>query len=389
MSLLKQADFLSNFSCLGDRCADTCCKSWSMQLDMPTRALYQKEAPELLDAIEPAKESDFIMRKDVSGVCVKFEDGLCGIHKNYGDRFLGDACHFYPRATRLLGTQAIMTATLSCPEVVRLMLTYEMPVALIDRDAERLPNTIKNYIPDGMSEQDALSLHQSFIAAAADKNFSAERSLLQIATVSRFLGRIDISSWPQAVGIYFKTADAMIPQPQTNINDPFNLLHALCGLMVASKKTLSDRLLHTISDIEKALHAKLDWQQVTIATQEDSLQAYQAVRALWDSEARDFCEPILKRWLQVQMSLALYPFAGLGNILEERITIIGVRMATLRLALMCAYANDKRALAEDNVVRIIQSLARVLDHLADPTFSLNIYQETGWSQEPRMCGLLH
>jgi len=40
------------------------------------------------------------------------------------------------------------------------------------------------------------------------------------------------------------------------------------------------------------------------------------------------------------------------------------------------------------VVRIIQSLSRLLDHLGDPAFSLKIYAETGWIKEARMRGLL-
>src|SRR5690349_1055310 len=95
---------LSAFSCLGDKCADTCCQGWSMQVDDVTLARYRKDAPELLGAVEASQEAPWIMRKDpATNFCVKLEGGLCGIHKQYGDAFLSDACHFYPRVTRALG----------------------------------------------------------------------------------------------------------------------------------------------------------------------------------------------------------------------------------------------------------------------------------------------
>jgi hypothetical protein len=40
------------------------------------------------------------------------------------------------------------------------------------------------------------------------------------------------------------------------------------------------------------------------------------------------------------------------------------------------------------VVRIVQSLSRVLDHLADPELSLKIYEEPGWLREPRLRALM-
>lgn len=101
---LHSTAFVARFSCLGDKCEDTCCKSWSMQLDDVTFRKYESEAPELLDAVAQGHDGGHIMRRDKqTDFCVKFTDGLCGIHKDYGSDFLGDACHFFPRVTRQVG----------------------------------------------------------------------------------------------------------------------------------------------------------------------------------------------------------------------------------------------------------------------------------------------
>jgi hypothetical protein len=55
---------------------------------------------------------------------------------------------------------------------------------------------------------------------------------------------------------------------------------------------------------------------------------------------------------------------------------------------MCNLGLYKNVSAEETVVRVVQSLSRILDHLGDPAFSLSIFTETGWITEPRMRGLL-
>jgi lysine-N-methylase len=384
---IYQHPLLAQFSCLGDRCEDTCCKGWSMQLDDATYETYQTKAPELLDAVEAAEESPWIMRKDKrTTYCVKFENGLCGIHKKYGDSFLGDACHFYPRATRTLGDQTLMTATLSCPEVARLALFDTKPFAWHEAKVDRLPHGLKDYLPEKLSGEQSRVVHEAFLKACEDEG-SAEQILARIASVARSMAMLDQASWPQAIPFYLRMADGRLPVPQTNINDPFNLLHALMGLIVATQKPMSDRLRQTVSDMERMLAVTLDWQTTQMQTSEQSAASYQQARTMWDLHSPHY-QPLLKRYLQMQLSVSLFPFSGLGGAPAERMTIIGVRLATLRLALMAAHQAHGDLLPQDTIVRVVQSLSRFLDHLGDAAYSLAIYKETGWDQEARLRGLL-
>lgn len=387
-TIIQRSKLLSTFACLGDKCEDTCCRGWSMQLDEATLERYKQEAPELLGAVEPSSESPWIMRKDpASGKCIKFEGGLCGIHKQYGDRFLGDACHFYPRVTRALGDTIVMTATLSCPEIARLALQEENPCSLETASLDRVPQQMKNYLPAGLSAAEALAIHQTFLDACNKEGALAEDIFLHIAAASRSLDLVAQKDWPRAVPFYLKNTAALLP-PQIDPTDPFNLLHALAGLIIASHKPPSERLTQTLADMEKALAVTLDWQNVTIHTTGDSLPAWLRMKALWEQAGEARFAPVLRSWLQMQLSLALYPFAGLGSNLGERTTLIGVRLATVKLALMSAGIVHGPDFSADHVIRILQSLSRFLDHLGDAAFSLSIYKETGWVQEGRLHGLL-
>lgn len=388
MTAVLRNPVLSPFRCLGDDCEDTCCQNWSMQLDEQTHSLYVREAPELLDAVEAAAETPWIMRKNpATGFCVKLEGGLCGIHRAQGDRFLGDACHFYPRVTRQLGDQILMTATLSCPEIARLSLFADRADAYESGQADRLPHSMKNYLPHGMSEADALAIHRAFVSAAGDDGVDAEQLYLRIACASRQMQALSQESWAILTGFYLQDADLRIPVADASPNDPFNLLHALCGLIVASRKPASPRLMHTIAAMETALASALDWNSVSITTSDASLPALARLRQQWQEEASILYTPVLRRWLGMQMALALHPFSGLGHTLTDRITLLGMRMALCKLALLSAH-HVQGPLAQEHIVRIMQSLSRFIDHLGDPAFSLAIAAETGWTAEARMHGLI-
>ena len=381
---ITQAALLSHFTCLGDACADSCCQNWSMQVDDATLSRYKSEAPELLAAVDFESDGIPVMKRDATTrQCIKLDGGWCGVHKEFGDKMLGDACHFYPRVTRKLGEETRMTATLSCPEIVRLMLTLEHPLADVSQEIERLPSTVKNYAVEGV---DAKNVHHAFLAVAQDESIPPAQALARISSVARSMALLDKATWHQSVPLYLKLASSRLPKPEAYQTDSFNLLHALCGLIVASKKPISNRLQKTISDMEQSLGATLDWDNVLINLSPDSAGKLAAVREGF-IEASAHYEHALRRYLQAQLSVSLFPFAGLGTSFEERITFIGVRYATLSLALACAH-HVHGALVEDEIIRIIQSLSRFMDHLGEASFSLSIYQETGWLKEARLLSLL-
>jgi len=61
---------------------------------------------------------------------------------------LGDACHFFPRATRSIGERTIMSASMSCPEIARLMtLLSNTPLEYVDGTIDRLRHSSQRLQP--------------------------------------------------------------------------------------------------------------------------------------------------------------------------------------------------------------------------------------------------
>jgi hypothetical protein len=182
-------------------------------------------------------------------------------------------------------------------------------------------------------------------------------------------------------------AAGRVPMAEAAANDAFNLLHALQGIAAAANATNRERLMQTIQEMAQALGAELDWQSNGIRLARDAAERYVAMLKHWQTIAREM-QPVLSRYLQGQLSQALFPYAGFGDTLSERMAIIGIRLATVKLALMARALLVSGVPSSEDVIRIIQSLSRVLDHLAEPTFSRAIYTETGWLRDARLRGLL-
>jgi lysine-N-methylase len=386
---LHQFAFVREFSCLGDKCEDTCCKGWGMQVDPPHKKLYEKEAPELLAALDSG-ESDIIMKRDPkTGYCVKFSNGLCGIHQEYGEKFLGDACYFYPRATRGLGDyHALMTATLSCPEITRLVLYGNDPFALVETVVERVPDSIADYMFEALSPEAARSLILMFINAAGDESVTPEHSMLRLVSVAKSMEFMDAAQWMEAVPFYLRTADARLLAGAPQQADPYKLLHALCALIGAARIIGRPRLQETVDAMLAALDASMDWSSLQIQSNRTELTAYEALKKRWEQKAASALAPVLRRYIQGQLALAMFPFSGFGDTLSDRMNIIAIRFATIRLALMAHMNEDGTPPDEATTTRVIQSICRFIDHLESPVLSLSIYNEAGWLKESRMRGLL-
>ena len=353
-----------------------------MQVDPVRLALYEKQAPELLDAVTSG-EAEHIMRRDPkTDYCVKFEGGLCNIHKTRGTSFLGDACHFYPRITRRYGDAHVQSASLSCPEIMRLTLYGEAPFAPAQIELERMPTTLQNYLPEEISEHDALTIHRAFLNICNDEQLTAERALMRIVSAAHSLHRVTKKDWPGAIGFFIRMGESTLPAPEIDFADGYHLIQILEALIGASKAASRPRLDATRTAILQALDIEITPNNYEVMSRIGDFTTYEKLWQNWQPN-RAKMQPILKRWLQAQLTMAGFPFAGFGRDLPERATILAIRFATLRLALMSA-----PSLEEPEVIRIAQSFSRFVDHLADPELSMLAYKELNWTSLARLRGVV-
>ncbi len=380
--------FIQEFECLGAECEDTCCKGWGMQLDPERKSLYEQEAPELLDAVTSG-EADLIMKRDPeTDYCVKFDNGLCSVHNTYGTKFLGDACHFFPRITRAFGEQQLMAGALSCPEIARLTLLRDNAFELEDMEVERLPYSLKDYLPEGASEADTTKVITALITMAGDKSISPERAIARLIAIAPSLENTALHTWQDGINMLITMADNMLPAPEPNPHDPYYILQTLAALMHASKKTARPRLDATFAAMQQSLGMTIDKDTLDVMLNVGEEHKPQALYAAWQQNAAKTMTPFLRRWVQTQLAMSSFPYAGFGDSLKDRVTIIAVRYATVKLGLMAHMQEDGTPPDDAAAITVVQSLARFMDHLADPELSMRLYSDAGWTKPARLRALI-
>lgn len=128
--------YAARFQCIGPRCEDTCCASWTIHIDKKTYKAYrQDKSPELGGLLaknlvrigaDAATHAYAVFRPSGDQQqCPIMQDGLCSIHKQLGESHLPDVCFTYPRQTHEVDGQFEQSLSLSCPEAARLALLAE------------------------------------------------------------------------------------------------------------------------------------------------------------------------------------------------------------------------------------------------------------------------
>lgn len=119
-------DYYDAFCCIADRCPDSCCKEWDVDVDAESAQRYQSLPGRLGDQLRAAlKEEDGVMvMKQVDNRCPMWRvDGLCQLQAEMGEEALCKVCREFPRIRHEYGNFTELGLELSCPEAARLILT--------------------------------------------------------------------------------------------------------------------------------------------------------------------------------------------------------------------------------------------------------------------------
>lgn len=385
-----QAGLVAQFKCVGSACEDDCCHSWHIQMDDMIIRKYKEESPELLKHIIKEEHGHAMQVRPDNGACCQLENGLCNIHLQKGTDFLSDACHFYPRITRSLGDIIVMNATLSCPEIARLALTEKEAFKQIEMLLpDRVPLSIKNYLPEGLTAHSAQDIILLFNRLFNNPNYSTEENILRLLSIARALDAISPADWKTAIPVYADMAESLLPQAEPNPIDKINLLHALAGIAIATRAQFKPRLHKIIQTISSVLQINLNWETGSISTPKSSLTSIQLVQQAWDDTYKKLYEDTFSKWLLAQISASFFPFINLTQktIYEQAVLIAG-QFATVKLAFACISYAEGKELSIAEQITIIQSIARCYEHLANPRFILDIYESAGWIRESRLRALI-
>lgn len=124
--LIRYPAYYDGFSCIADRCTDSCCKEWEVLVDEKSAARYRAMEGTLGDALRASlyREGENIFLRLTAGRCPMWRaDGLCRIQAECGHDALCQTCRDFPRLTHDYGDFLERDLTMSCPEAARLIFS--------------------------------------------------------------------------------------------------------------------------------------------------------------------------------------------------------------------------------------------------------------------------
>ena len=118
--------YYQEFACIADRCPDSCCHEWEVQVDADAARRYRAMEGELGDDLREAlydEDGETYMRNR-DGRCPMWRtDGLCRIQAERGHDALCFVCREFPRLRQDYGDFLELGLEMSCPEAARIILS--------------------------------------------------------------------------------------------------------------------------------------------------------------------------------------------------------------------------------------------------------------------------
>ena len=118
------------FQCKANRCENTCCQLWTIDIDEHTAERYHSMTGSLGESLRQAitvddEGSHFIFSKAQPMCPLLNEKGLCKVVLELGEEGLCDTCHMHPRFYKYIEDLELCGVGLSCEASVELLAQQE------------------------------------------------------------------------------------------------------------------------------------------------------------------------------------------------------------------------------------------------------------------------
>lgn len=206
-------DFYDSFKCIADKCTDSCCIGWEIDVDENTLEKYQKTftayGEHIRSQITEAEDGSCCFKLSENERCPFLnENNLCDIIIKCGESFLCDICREHPRFYEWFPGVTECGLGLCCEEVCRFLLESDKPFSLIEEtDGEEVLLETEEDVFESDFYIFLSGLRDDFFKILFDKEVSFENKLVKIlGKTESFCGeKIKIRNFENSVAMYKKT----------------------------------------------------------------------------------------------------------------------------------------------------------------------------------------
>ena len=125
---IRVPKYFTEFECIADRCQDSCCIGWEIDVDDEAKAKYKELNSELGHEITEKTSHGYFPLQENGRCAFLDESGLCRIISAVGDGYLCDICREHPRYYGVGDGVIEGGLGLGCEEAARIILSLcELP----------------------------------------------------------------------------------------------------------------------------------------------------------------------------------------------------------------------------------------------------------------------
>lgn len=127
-------DNYNEFECAADKCPDTCCKGWQIEIDDRSLEKYERHIGHFSDRLQESIDWNVgCFKQDEKGRCALLnQDNLCEMVLNMGEDSLCPTCALYPRHVEEYEGLREWSLSMSCPVAASLVLGRKDPVHFVE-----------------------------------------------------------------------------------------------------------------------------------------------------------------------------------------------------------------------------------------------------------------
>lgn len=136
--IYTEPDYYKEFTCIADKCEDTCCAGWQIVIDEASLDRYKQEKGQFQKRLKQGIDwkQGIFKQKEEKRCAFLNEENLCEMYRNLGEDSLCDTCKHYPRHMEEFENVREYSLSVSCPEVARILLNKKEPVTFVEREVE-------------------------------------------------------------------------------------------------------------------------------------------------------------------------------------------------------------------------------------------------------------
>lgn len=129
--LYVKPDYYKEFSCIADKCEDTCCAGWKIVIDKASLKRYRQiSGPFKKRMRRSVNWLSGTFKQDKEKRCAFLNDrNLCDLYLEQGEAGFCNTCSSYPRHTEEFEGVREISLSVSCPEVARIIMDKMTPVS--------------------------------------------------------------------------------------------------------------------------------------------------------------------------------------------------------------------------------------------------------------------